>query len=140
MKIEKITQAISTAARARGYKSVSVCKQGQKPTSGEYPYVQVSTPALRQKSGTNNGIVTLRTEVTLCRLAELPHPADDDGEDETELQQLLYDDALSIIDAIDALPCVCEVKCAAESSRAKVTPHGDAALTISIDTKIKYRK
>ena len=74
MKIEKITQTISTAARARGYKSVAVCKQGQKQTSGEYPRVQVSTPTLRQKSGTNNGIVTLRTEVTLCRLAESPHP------------------------------------------------------------------
>ncbi|MBR5454468.1 MAG: hypothetical protein IKV60_01590 [Rikenellaceae bacterium] len=138
MKIEKITQAISTAARARGYKSVAVCKQGQKQTSGEYPRVQVSTPTLRQKSGTNNGIVTLRTEVTLCRLAESPHPTDDDSE--VELEQLLYDDALAIIEAIDALSCVCEVKCTAESTRAKVTPYGDATLTICIDTKIKYRK
>ncbi len=138
MKIEKITQAISTAARARGYKSVAVCKQGQKQTSGEYPRVQVSTPTLRQKSGTNNGIVTLRTEVTLCRLAESPHPTDDDNE--VELQQQLYDDALAIIDAIDALSCVCEVKCTSESTRAKVTPYGDATLTVCIDTKIKYRK
>ena len=140
MKIEKITQAISTAARARGYKSVVVGKQGQKPTSDEYPYVQVSTPTLRQKSGTNKGIVTLRTEVTLCRLAELPHPADDDGEAEAELRQLLYDDALAVIDAIDALACVCEVKCTAESTRAKLTPYGDASLSLAIDTKIKYRK
>ena len=138
MKIEKITQTISTAARARGYKSAAVCKQGQKQTSGEYPRVQVSTPTLRQKSGTNNGIVTLRTEVTLCRLAESPHPTDDDSE--VELEQLLYDDALAIIDAIDALTCVCEVKCTAESTRAKVTPYGDAMLTVCIDTKIKYRK
>ena len=119
---------------------MAVCKQGQKPVCGEYPYVHVSTPTLRQKSGTNNGIATLRTEVTLCRLAELPHPADDDGEGETELQQLLYDDALAIIEAIDVLPCVCEVKCSAESTRAKVTPHGDATLGLTIDTKIKYRK
>lgn len=138
MKIEKITQAISTAARTRGYKSVAVCKQGQKQTSGEYPRVQISTPTLRQKSGTSNGIVTLRTEVTLCRLAEAPHPTDDDSE--VELQQMLYDDALAIIDAIDALSCVCEVKCTSESTRAKVTPYGDATLTVSIDTKIKYRK
>ena len=117
---------------------MAVCKQGQKQTSGEYPRVQVSTPTLRQKSGTNNGIVTLRTEVTLCRLAESPHPTDDDSE--VELEQLLYDDALAIIDAIDALSCVCEVKCTAESTRAKVTPYGDATLTICIDTKIKYRK
>ncbi len=140
MKIEKITQTISTAALGRGYKSVAVCKQGKKSTSGVYPYVQISTPTLRQKSGTNNGLVTLRTEITLCRLAEIPQPTDDDNESETELQQLLYDDALAIIDAIDALCYVCEVKCTAECTRAKVTPHGDASLSLSIDTKIKYRK
>ncbi|MBP3425592.1 MAG: hypothetical protein J6K81_02580 [Rikenellaceae bacterium] len=141
MKIEIINKTVEKTVRNRGYKAVVKCNQTGVVTPSDFPMAKISTPTIKQRTGRRKGTVTLRTEVTLSRLAEMPDASGDeaDNDAETELRQTLFDDALAIIDALESMACVCEVKCAAtENSRSKTTPSGDASLVLALDVKLKY--
>ncbi len=140
MELKLLTQTIVSAAQTLGYKAVV----GNSPVSmppADYPAIVVTPPLLRDRTGRECGILTLRTTITLVRLAEQVTPPADDttAESEIALRQTLYNDALAIIDAVEALTAVCEVRClSSEASRGRLTPYGDTSLAITMDVKLKF--
>ncbi len=144
MEVQLLTKTIMTAAEALGYSTV-VGDVTQKACSlPELPALCLSRPVLRDKQGRQSGVITYRLESSLIQPAdEIDVAADEETsrEADTKLLQTLYNHALTIIEAVDALDEVCDVACISSTpSKGRVTPYGDVTLKLVFDVKLKFRK
>ena len=144
MEIQLLTKTIMEAADKRGYNTlVGDCARGTAQPV-ELPMLCLAHPVLRAKEGRRRGVVAYRIEMVLMsQTSRNSDVATSEADKEADLNQLtaLYDDALVIIERVDALPEVCGVVCISSTpSKAKLSPSGDMALKVIFDVKLKFRR
>lgn len=144
MEVQLLTKTITTAAETFGYHVIVGDVAQCAAHLSQLPALCIARPTLRDKRGQRSGWVVYRVECNLMQSAEaIDLATDDDSANELETQQLqqLYNHALAVIEAVDALDEVCEVACVSSiPSKGRQTPCGDIALKLVFDVKLKFQK
>ena len=144
MEIQLLTSTVAAAAEQLGYDMLLGDITQVLATHPNLTALCLEPPSLRSKSGHRRGTKTYRIECALVDSAPLIEAVVADPthqQDDMAQLQALYDNALVLVEAIDQLAAVCEVKCNSSiPTKGKQLPAGVMALRISLDVKLKYSK